>query len=204
MQENYDAIGRWRTTDNGLPIDAEHLRGFPRRGAASTPARPSTRSRASPTRMRFKQCFVRQLFRFYMGRDEVVADDPLLRRHVPRPSPPMTRRASSSCCARWPPRPASHNARRPHDPQDAEIGRAHASRPDQTLRVPGVRADARRSGDGIHRRRHVRGRPAVRDVLHRRLVLSGVHQSHAPSPVWPGPRSRPCSRTPRTSFCSRT
>jgi hypothetical protein len=30
--------------------------------------------------MMFKQCFVRQLFRFYMGRDEGPADDPLLRK----------------------------------------------------------------------------------------------------------------------------
>ena len=30
--------------------------------------------------LRFKQCFVRQLFRFYMGRDETPADDPLLRK----------------------------------------------------------------------------------------------------------------------------
>ena len=29
---------------------------------------------------KFKQCFVRQLFRFYMGRSEEAADDPLLRR----------------------------------------------------------------------------------------------------------------------------
>ena len=28
----------------------------------------------------FKQCFVRQLYRFYMGRQEEPADDPLLRR----------------------------------------------------------------------------------------------------------------------------
>ena len=28
----------------------------------------------------FKQCFVRQLFRFYMGRQEEPSDDPLLRR----------------------------------------------------------------------------------------------------------------------------
>ena len=30
--------------------------------------------------MMFKQCFVRQLFRFYMGRQEEPSDDPLLRR----------------------------------------------------------------------------------------------------------------------------
>jgi hypothetical protein len=29
--------------------------------------------------LRFKQCFARQLFRFYMGRDEVAGDDPVLR-----------------------------------------------------------------------------------------------------------------------------
>ena len=29
--------------------------------------------------LRFKQCFVRQMFRFYTGRDETAADDPLLR-----------------------------------------------------------------------------------------------------------------------------
>ena len=28
----------------------------------------------------FKQCFARQMFRFYMGRNEEPADDPLLRR----------------------------------------------------------------------------------------------------------------------------
>ncbi len=28
----------------------------------------------------FKQCFVRQMFRFYMGRQEEPSDDPLLRR----------------------------------------------------------------------------------------------------------------------------
>ena len=29
--------------------------------------------------MRFQQCFTRQLFRYYMGRDETEGDDPLLR-----------------------------------------------------------------------------------------------------------------------------
>ena len=28
---------------------------------------------------RFQQCFARQLFRFYLGRDEVAGDDPVLR-----------------------------------------------------------------------------------------------------------------------------
>jgi hypothetical protein len=29
--------------------------------------------------LRFQQCFARQLFRFYTGRDETAGDDPLLR-----------------------------------------------------------------------------------------------------------------------------
>jgi hypothetical protein len=29
--------------------------------------------------LRFQQCFARQLFRFYMGRQEAEGDDPLLR-----------------------------------------------------------------------------------------------------------------------------
>jgi hypothetical protein len=29
--------------------------------------------------LRFKQCFVRQIFRFYTGRDEIPSDDPVLR-----------------------------------------------------------------------------------------------------------------------------
>ena len=36
-------------------------------------------ARAFTNSLRFKQCFVRQLFRFYMGRDEIAGDDPLLR-----------------------------------------------------------------------------------------------------------------------------
>ena len=46
------------TLTTSSPVDA--LRGF-------------TRS------LRFQQCFTRQLFRFYQGRDEEPGDDPLLR-----------------------------------------------------------------------------------------------------------------------------
>ena len=35
--------------------------------------------RALTSSARFQQCFTRQLFRFYMGRDEEAEDDPLLR-----------------------------------------------------------------------------------------------------------------------------
>jgi hypothetical protein len=78
MQENYDAIGRWRTTDNGFPIDANISVNFLDEGPLNT-STPVDALKGFTSSMRFKQCFVRQLFRFYMGRDEVVTDDPLLK-----------------------------------------------------------------------------------------------------------------------------
>jgi len=78
MQENYDAIGRWRTTDQGLPIDASISVNFLDEGPLTT-STPVDALKGFTGSMRFKQCFVRQLFRFYMGRDELPADDPVLR-----------------------------------------------------------------------------------------------------------------------------
>lgn len=78
MQENYDATGRYRTMDAGKPINAAVTIDFLDEGplTASTPGealRGLTRS------LRFQQCFARQVFRFYTGRDETAEDDPLLR-----------------------------------------------------------------------------------------------------------------------------
>jgi hypothetical protein len=78
MQESYDAMGRYRTTDAGQPIDASVAVSFLDEGPLSTSTavdalRGFTRS------LRFQQCFTRQLFRFYTGREETAADDPLLR-----------------------------------------------------------------------------------------------------------------------------
>jgi hypothetical protein len=78
MQEIYDAMGRYRTTDAGQPIDASVAVSFLDEGPLSTSTavdalRGFTRS------LRFQQCFTRQLFRFYTGREETAADDPLLR-----------------------------------------------------------------------------------------------------------------------------
>jgi hypothetical protein len=78
MQENFDAIGRYRNEDAGKPIDASISVDFLDEGAFSATSgvealRGFTRS------LRFQQCFTRQLFRFYMGRDEQAGDDPLLR-----------------------------------------------------------------------------------------------------------------------------
>jgi hypothetical protein len=78
MQENYDAIGRFRTTDAGLPIDASISVGFLDEGPLQVNS-PVDALRGFTRSLRFQQCFTRQLFRFYSGRDETPADDPLLR-----------------------------------------------------------------------------------------------------------------------------
>jgi uncharacterized protein DUF1588/uncharacterized protein DUF1592 len=78
MQENFDPLGRWRTMDNGFPIDASISVDFLDEGPF-TASNPVDALKGFTGSMRFKQCFVRQLFRFYTGRDETSADDPLLR-----------------------------------------------------------------------------------------------------------------------------
>jgi hypothetical protein len=78
MQESYDAIGRFRTRDGDGPVDSsvsvDFLDEGPFRASSTVDAlRGFTRS------LRFQQCFTRQLFRYYLGRDETAGDDPLLR-----------------------------------------------------------------------------------------------------------------------------
>lgn len=78
MQESYDAIGRYRTQDEGHPVDTSISVDFLDEGPLATTTavealRGFTRS------LRFQQCFTRQAFRFYLGRDELPGDDPLLR-----------------------------------------------------------------------------------------------------------------------------
>jgi Protein of unknown function (DUF1588)/Protein of unknown function (DUF1592)/Protein of unknown function (DUF1595) len=79
FQENYDAIGRWRTADNGSPIDASIMIDFLDEDPVKTTG-PVDGIKTLTNSMMFKQCFVRQLFRYYMGRKEEASDDPLLRR----------------------------------------------------------------------------------------------------------------------------
>ena len=75
--------------------------------------------------MRFQQCFARQLFRFYTGRDETAGDDPVLRQmffdfanNDEQDIVQLLRTLASST--------ASRSARRRHDPRDAQ-GRGTAS-----------------------------------------------------------------------------
>ncbi|HEY3497281.1 MAG TPA: DUF1588 domain-containing protein [Polyangiaceae bacterium] len=77
--ENYDAIGRWRTDDEGEPIDANIEVDFLDEGPFSTDS-PVEALRTFTRSWRFQQCFARQLFRYYVGRDETTVDDPVLRR----------------------------------------------------------------------------------------------------------------------------
>lgn len=77
--ENYDAIGRWRTKDNGHAIDASILVDYLDEAPAKTGG-PVEALKTFTNSAMFKQCFVRQLFRYYMGRLEEPGDDPLLRR----------------------------------------------------------------------------------------------------------------------------
>jgi hypothetical protein len=78
MQENFDPIGRWRTTDDGHPIDPSISVAFLDEGPF-TAGGPVDALKGITGSARFKQCFVRQMFRFYTGRDETAADDPVLR-----------------------------------------------------------------------------------------------------------------------------
>jgi len=78
MQENFDPLGRWRTLDNGFPIDPSVSVDFLDEGPF-TAATPVEALKGFTGSLRFKQCFVRQMFRFYTGRDEGPADDPVLR-----------------------------------------------------------------------------------------------------------------------------
>jgi hypothetical protein len=78
MLENYDAIGRFRTSDQGVPVDpsisVDFVDGAPFQASTAIDAlKGFTRSK------QFQQCFARQLFRFYLGRDETPDDDPILR-----------------------------------------------------------------------------------------------------------------------------
>jgi Protein of unknown function (DUF1588)/Protein of unknown function (DUF1592)/Protein of unknown function (DUF1595)/Protein of unknown function (DUF1585) len=79
FQENYDALGKWRTTDNGFPVNARVAIDFLDEGPV-TVGNPVDALRTFTNSLMFKQCFVRQMFRYYMGRNEEPADDRLLRR----------------------------------------------------------------------------------------------------------------------------
>jgi hypothetical protein len=80
IQENYDAIGRYRSEDEeARPIDARISVSFLDEGQLVTDSPVEALKRFTQS-YRFQQCFARQLFRFYTGREEGDGDHPTLRR----------------------------------------------------------------------------------------------------------------------------
>jgi len=78
MQENYDPIGRFRSEDEGKPIDPSISLDILDEGPLKTTSAVDA-LRGLTSSARFQQCFVRQMFRYYLGRDERNGDDPVLR-----------------------------------------------------------------------------------------------------------------------------
>jgi len=80
IQENYNPLGQWRTEDkHDLPINSSISIDF----LDSTnfqSSDPVESLRHFTDSMQFKQCFVKQLFRYYNGRMESSRDNALLRK----------------------------------------------------------------------------------------------------------------------------
>lgn len=78
FQESYAGSGKWRTSENGLPVDSKISYTALDEGPLNAD-NPVATLRGLTASMMFKQCFIRQLFRFYVGRDETPSDDPVLK-----------------------------------------------------------------------------------------------------------------------------
>lgn len=77
-QENLASSGKWRTLDNGKAINASSFLQGLDEGTLNTTGPVQTLGVLTES-ARFKQCFVRNMFRYYIGREETVSDEPLLR-----------------------------------------------------------------------------------------------------------------------------
>lgn len=70
--ENFDAIGAFRPTEQGLPIDASgDFDGVPFNGPSELGQLLSTSEQAS-------SCMVRNLYRYATGRTEIETEEPVL------------------------------------------------------------------------------------------------------------------------------
>lgn len=78
MQESFDPIGRFVTETEGERIDPAVMLDLFEEGVINAQTTVEALSGLTNS-MRFQQCFVRQLFRYYLGRDERTGDDPVLR-----------------------------------------------------------------------------------------------------------------------------
>lgn len=74
--ENYDAMGRWRDTDNGYPVDASgQLLGTDQDGPVEDAVELMHRMADSRT---VHDCYTRQWFRYAFGRNETPDDEPMI------------------------------------------------------------------------------------------------------------------------------
>lgn len=79
MLESYDPLGRFRIEDEeGHPVDPSIRVDFLDEGPLAADRAVDALAGFTDSAM-FRQCFVRQLFTFYMGRRTTSSDDPLLR-----------------------------------------------------------------------------------------------------------------------------
>lgn len=76
--ENFDPLGRWRVKEHEFPVNPQVSLDF--MGEKDRTVNGPVESLEFFTKSdRFQQCFVRQMFRYYMGRNEVASDDPMLK-----------------------------------------------------------------------------------------------------------------------------
>jgi hypothetical protein len=74
--ENYDAMGRWRDTDNGYPVDATgQLLGTDQDGPVNNAVELMNKMADSRT---VHDCYTRQWFRYAFGRNETADDEPMI------------------------------------------------------------------------------------------------------------------------------
>ena len=78
--ENYDGIGRYRTTDNNQPVDATGMISID--GTAKSFSNAVELTKILSTSATVRDCFAKQWFRFAVGREETEGDAKQPRRGV--------------------------------------------------------------------------------------------------------------------------
>lgn len=74
--ENYDAIGRWRTEDNGFPVNAADT--YKLDGVAAPYNNAMEFSSKLAASLEVNRCYAQQWLEYLYGRPHTVADEPLL------------------------------------------------------------------------------------------------------------------------------
>ena len=77
--ENYDSMGGWRDTDNGLPVDASGSLSLPGEGPVSFNNGVELAHKLARSRT-VHDCYALQWTRYALGRELTVEEDPMLKR----------------------------------------------------------------------------------------------------------------------------